>query len=732
MLPDAKRSLTRVLYTLVGVGLLPLSLFGVGSIWMTAQAQSDELKRTTLEISRALASGIEEKFDAEAAALAAIARSPDLWTKDFAAFHRFAKEEAEARLGWAGVILTDNRGRTLLKTTQPFGEADATLADPGSLARAIRTGTFTIGALSRGSGGRFAFPIRLPLKVDGQVAYVLTAVVRPDWALELLRKQEVPKDWVISVFDHKLLRVARSKDHERTVGSMPSPELQSLFRLETSQRGVGLSRNLEGVNTFTGFARIAPHGWVVGVGAPTAITTVTLGRAIGWHVLGIALSALACALLARSMALRIAHGVRAARDSAVQLGVGEPVAPGTTGIAELDEMNQAIAAASARLSATNAALKDALDTAQKAGRAKDEFLAVLGHELRNPLAPMLTAVHLLDLKGTTATRRERQILRRQLDHMRRLVDDLLDVSRIVSGKFQLQRQPVNVSELVERAVESVPSAGERSRITVRLSDQPLWTDGDPVRLAQVLTNLLSNALRYGNEGAVSVEADRNDGEIRLVVRDAGIGMAPETLAHVFEPFYQAPQMLERKSGGLGLGLAIVKTIVEGHGGSVAARSPGEGLGSVLEVVLPAIEHPPAVLHVAHIEPAVTRARILVVDDNVDALETLVQVLTIAGHTVTPALSPEDALTTLQTFSPQVAILDIGLPGMSGYELAGRLRDTMASPVALIALTGYGQPADRKQAENAGFDLHLVKPVDTAALLAAVQQLLRPGAGTTTA
>lgn len=726
MLPDAKRSLTRVLYTLVGVGLVPLSLFGVGSIWLAAQAQSDELKRTTLEISRALASGIEEKFDAEAAALAAIGRSPHLLTRDYAAFHRFAKEEANERPGWAGIILTDDRGRVLLKTTQPFGDADATIADPDSLARAVRTGAFTIGSLSRGPAGRFAFPVRLPLKVDGRVAYVLTGVIRPDWALELLRKQEVPKDWVISVFDQKLFRVARSNDHERTVGGMPSPELQKLFRAETSPRGVGLSRNLEGVTTFTGFARIAPHGWVVGVGAPTAITTDTLGRAIGWHVLGIALSAVACALLARSMALRIAHAVHAVRDSAVTLGKGEVVAPEATGITELDEMTRAIASASAQLSAANAALKDALATAQNAGRAKDEFLAVLGHELRNPLAPMLTALHLMDLKGTTATTRERQILRRQLDHMRRLVDDLLDVSRIVSGKFQLQRQPVNLSEVAERAVESVPSPGERSRITVRVPDQPLWTDGDPVRLTQVLTNLISNALRYGNQGPVMVEADGSHQEIRLVVRDAGIGMAPETLAHVFEPFYQAPQMLERKSGGLGLGLAIVKTIVDGHGGTVTARSEGEGLGSALEVVLPAIATPPTDVHVAHIEPAVTPARIMVVDDNVDALETLVHVLSIAGHTVRPALSPEDALATTHDFSPEVAILDIGLPGMSGYELAERLRDALPAPIALIALTGYGQPADKKQAEKAGFDIHLVKPVDTVMLLQAVQQLMRQG------
>lgn len=718
-----KKSLTRTLQTLVGAGLIPLSLFGVGSIWLAVQTQRDELKRSTVEISRALASGIEAKLDAEVAALAALGRSPFLQEKDYAAFYTFAKAEANARPGWAGVILTDRAGHVIFKTTMPFNEADASIADPDSLALATTTGEVTIGALTAGRAGRLAFPVRVPLTVDGGVDHVLTAVVRPDWALDLLRKQDVPDDWVISVFDRNLRRVARSRDHDSTVGGLPSPQLQKLFRDESAQRAVGLSRNLEGQETFTGFARIEPHRWVVGVGAPTAITTTTLARGIGWHVLGIVLSALACVLFARRMALRIARDVHAARDSAVRLGEGHEVAPEPSDIAELDEMSRAIASASVRLAAANAALNDALNVARQAGRTKDEFLAVLGHELRNPLAPMLTALHLMDLKGSPSTLKERQILQRQVDHMRRLVDDLLDMSRIASGKLQLQRRTVNVSELVERAVESLPLAHERERIALRLPDTPLWTDGDAVRLMQVLTNLLGNALRYGNDRAIALDVSGDEEKIHLVVRDDGIGMSAETLAHVFEPFYQAPQMLERKSGGLGLGLAIVKTIVEAHGGQVAARSAGLGAGSSLEVTLPACGPPPPVAHGQPALPTLATARVLVVDDNVDALDTLVQVLGLAGHTVRPALSPEDALATAATFVPDVAILDIGLPGMSGYELAEQLRGVVPSAVGLIALTGYGQSADKARARQAGFDVHLVKPVDADTLLGEVHRLL---------
>lgn len=717
-----KKSLTRILQTLVGMGLLPLSLFGAGSVWFAVQTQRDELKRTTVEISRALASGIEAQLDAEAGAVAAIGRSPLLEARDYAAFHAFARSEAQAHPGWTGMVLTDGEGHVVFKTSQPFGASDTGVADPESLSRAVASGKVTVGALTKGPGGRLAFAVRVPVLAEGKVDHVLTAVVRPDWALELLRKQQVPADWVISVFDRNLHRVARSRDHEGTVGGLPSIQLQKLFRDETGQRAVGRSRNLEGQETFTGFARIEPHQWTVGVGAPTAITTATLARGLGWHLVGIVLSALACVLFARRMALRIARDVHSARDSAVQLGEGHAVAPGSSDIVELDEMAQAIGQASVRLTAANAALKDALDAAWEAGRTKDEFLAVLGHELRNPLAPMLTALHLMELKGSSsATTKERQILRRQVDHMRRLVDDLLDVSRIVSGKLEMDLRPVNLLEVVERAVESLPNAQERARIAIRLPERDVWVQGDGVRLVQVLTNLLNNALRYGNGSAVTLEVDHTGDSVSIVVSDGGAGMSSDTLARVFEPFYQAPQMPERKTGGLGLGLAIVKTIVERHGGAVAARSAGPGLGSSFEVTLRSCEPPVPVVQEDPVRAGSAGARVLVVDDNVDALETLVQALTLDGHTVRAALSPEDALAAADAFAPDVAVLDIGLPGMSGYELAERLRTAVSGPLALIALTGYGQPEDKARAASAGFDLHLAKPVESSRLLDAVRR-----------
>jgi signal transduction histidine kinase len=723
MFQGKKKTLTQVLQVLVAIGLLPLSLVGAGGIWFSVLSQRDELKRSTLEISRALASAIEAQLDAEAAAVAAIGRSPSLSERDYAAFYAYAKAEVNVRPGWSGMVLTGRDGRVIFRTSKPFGEPDVQVVDPDSLALSAASGRVVVGALTKGPGGRFAFPVRVPVVADGRMTHVLTAVVSPDWALELLRKQNVPQEWVISVFDRNLRRVARSKDHEATVGGLPTPDLAKLFRAETAERAVGVSRNLEGQETFTGFARIKPHGWIVAVGAPTAIAKDALMHGLVLYAIGIMLSALACVLLARRLALRIAREVHSARDSAILLGEGRAVAPARSDIAELDEMAEALGSASVRLTASNAALQHALTAAQEASRTKDEFLAVLGHELRNPLAPMLTALHLMEKKGALSTTKERDILKRQVNHMRRLVDDLLDVSRIVSGKLDIELHPVNLCELAERAVDSFPLSDDRAKISITLPAAPVWVQGDGVRLAQVLTNLLSNALRYGNGSPVALEVEPVAARVKLRIRDEGSGMSPETLAQAFEPFYQAPQQIDRKIGGLGLGLAIVKTIVERHGGKVTALSEGPGKGSVFEVDLPSCEAPTAHEKTEFMRRVAVGVRVLVVDDNEDALNALVQALTMAGHTVRAALTPEDALAAAGTFRPQIAVLDIGLPGMSGHELAERLRRSAPHPLKLIALTGYGQSSDKARATSAGFDVHLAKPVEAATLLDEVSRLV---------
>ena len=360
--------------------------------------------------------------------------------------------------------------------------------------------------------------------------------------------------------------------------------------------------------------------------------------------------------------------------------------------------------------------------AESANRAKDEFLAMLGHELRNPLAPILTALQLMHLRGTDETERERTLIERQIKHLVRLVDDLLDVSRVTRGKVELKREKLELSTVVAKALEQAsPLIEQREHtLTVDVPQRGLRLDADPTRLAQVFSNLLTNAAKYTEPGGrISVKAAREGGEAVVRVRDNGTGIDPGTLPRVFDLFVQEQQALDRSQGGLGLGLAIVRSMVTLHGGRVEVHSEGRGLGSEFTVRLPllAAEEPQAVAAPVQEEPAppardTVPGRVLVVDDNKDAADILSESLEILGCETQVAYDGPSALRMAETFRPEVALLDIGLPVMDGYELARLLRQRHAARgIRLIAVTGYGQASDRQQSKEAGFDAHLVKPLD---------------------
>ncbi|HEY0190089.1 MAG TPA: response regulator, partial [Kofleriaceae bacterium] len=358
--------------------------------------------------------------------------------------------------------------------------------------------------------------------------------------------------------------------------------------------------------------------------------------------------------------------------------------------------------------------------AEDANRSKDEFLAMLGHEMRNPLAPITTALELMKLRAEDAFASERTVIQRQVDHLTRLVDDLLDVSRITRGKVEISRARVSLASLVASAVEMVSPLLDQRRheLTVVVAPHGLMLDADPVRMSQVISNLLTNAAKYTEPGGhVRLEAGRDGDEIWLSVSDDGVGIGAEMLPRVFELFAQAPQTIERARGGLGLGLAIVHSLVALHGGSVVAQSAGRGHGSRFTLRLPAAPDaavPAAPPPVAR--PAVAGKRVLIVDDNVDAAELLSMTLELRGHTVRVANDGAEALRAVEDFTPDLALLDIGLPVMDGYELARRLRQLPAlHALQLVALTGYGQASDRQRSAEAGFDAHLVKPLPLAEL-----------------
>ena len=380
---------------------------------------------------------------------------------------------------------------------------------------------------------------------------------------------------------------------------------------------------------------------------------------------------------------------------------------------------------------TEARLRDSEEVLRKADQRKDEFLATLAHELRNPLAPIRTAAEILTLPNLSRERLawSRQVIHRQVEHMARLLDDLLDVARITRGKLRLRLQPVDLCAIVDTAVEAARPllTTKKHALTVELPPEIPIFEADPVRLAQVLSNLLTNAAKYTDSpGQISLTARIENEQLRICVKDNGIGLSPPALADIFTMFSQVQDSHARAEGGLGIGLALVKGLVDLHGGTIEVFSEGPGRGSEFVVVLPC-----RVSDAAHAResasageaPSTMRGRkILVADDNRDAANALALLLRLAGHDVRVAHDGHGALAVAQEFEPHCAVLDIGMPDLNGYEVARRLRQSAnGKKVRLIALTGWGQDEDKRRAHEAGFDHHLTKPVDRERLDALLAQ-----------
>ena len=356
------------------------------------------------------------------------------------------------------------------------------------------------------------------------------------------------------------------------------------------------------------------------------------------------------------------------------------------------------------------------EEAQQANRAKDEFLAMLGHELRNPLGAISSAVRLLGPPEATSERATlaRDVIARQTRHLSRLVDDLLDVARVMTGKVLLERQPLDLGDVVTRHVTSLRATGKMQEHVVNLETTPVWVDADVIRIEQIISNLVSNALKYTPAGGtITIRVSRDNGFAVLTVEDTGVGMQPHLLSRIFDLFVQGERRLERTQGGLGIGLTLVRRLVELHGGTVEAFSEGPDLGSRFTVRLRASTAPRA-MGDARRPPgwSVASRRILVIEDNADARAMLRHLLEIAGHEVHEAADGRQGLEMALSIQPDVALIDLGLPGLDGYEIARRLRAAdERRNILLVAVTGYGSPEDRERSLMAGFDVHLVKPVD---------------------
>ncbi|HEX6703242.1 MAG TPA: ATP-binding protein [Albitalea sp.] len=915
-------SLRKRLVLLAAVGIVPLAFMSGFGLYALALQQREQTERTSLELSRAMATAIDAELRGTSYVLEALATSGALDSGDTAAFYRAARPVVATRPQWRAIILARPDGQVLMHTGYPLGRSDLAIAEPESFEQLVQAKSALVGPLRRGPRGEYGVPVRVPVVREGSLRFVLTGVINPEAVLDVVNRQRLPEEWVVSVFDAKGARVARSRANAKYIGTPAAPSLQRLMNAGGDE-GVGVTYALEGEAILTAYSRIKGSGWTVSIGIPLASVEAAPWRSSLAYGGGILLSALLGGLATLVVARSINRPIGQLRAAALALGRGEaPAMPGTE-IREIQEVADALAASAEQrshdeaererlleaeraartgaeqarrrlelLSSAGAVLSRSLQPhatleaiasvvvpgiadwcrvdlvdadgrlqralthhsdpqksrigtelvahlhasaempgsmawtvatgrshlihfeppthfdeirdhdllsfaqaigmrsyfvvplvargrtlgamaalqaeserqfndddcallvelaqraalaldnarlyadaqaarsqAESANRAKDEFLAMLGHELRNPLAPIVTALHLMARRGSEETATERRIIERQVAHVLRLVDDLLDVSRIARGKIQIEREQVDMKSVVERALELTQPALERRvrPVEVDLPDGPVFVAGDPVRLAQVLSNLLTNAAKFTPpDGRIRLALARDADAVEVVVEDEGNGIAPELLTRVFDLFTQGEQGIDRHSGGLGLGLAIVKTLVLLHGGTVRADSDGPGCGSRFTVRLPAATELPR--REVGPQPAPfplhRRGRVLLVDDNADAAEMLGELLRDAGLDVCIAADGPAALAALDSFSPDLALLDIGLPGMDGYELAGRLRaDARVQGLRIVALTGYGREPDRARALATHFDEHLVKPVAAQHLFEVTDRLL---------
>lgn len=896
---------SRLMY-LGAATILPICLFAGAAFTVMLHQQQSQAEQSTLAMSRALAAALDARMQRSIAALEAFALAKSLQDMEdsrLAAVHASARLLRAASPDWRGVVLAKPDGSVVFGSESEFGQSFVKTVETASLSEVVRNRAPGIGPMVSGPRGNIGFTVRIPVMRAGEVRYVLTAIVSTDTVLDVIERQQVPEDWVVSIFDSNMRRVARSKDHERHFGTPPSPTLQTMLNeLGDRSEGVGMTTTMEGEEAYTAVSKIEPAGWIVALGASSQIAHAPLWRTAGLYTAGLVISLLvggsAFVLVSRTITTR----ARALRDSAVALGLGAPIPPPTQGLPDFDEVSSALWSAGQQrasvtgrlemlLTATSSltqsldeaetlnavaralvpgvadalhikvfkegggierqltlhrdpswatrfeellqsgalstmvpsdaaslvgadgervhhfdaesvsriedpGLRDfveitgmralcamplvardrvigtmtamqsrsgrrfeaddvallnefgrraalalenvrlyaecnsALDEARKAGRAKDEFLAMLGHELRNPLAPILACVEILKRRDSGAFVREREIIERQAKHLALLVDDLLDVSRIVAGKIQLRDEEVDLRLVVLRAIEMTQPLFAQRPEPVLVSDaEPLPVKGDFLRLAQVVGNLLNNAAKFSEpDEPVVIELKRQADRVLLTVTDRGTGIAAALLPHVFDRFVQSEQTLQRSKSGLGLGLTIALSIVELHGGTIEAQPGGGGVGTAVRVSLPLLpvltsrSEAPDAGH-RHTRPI----RILVVDDNRDAANTLAIFLTEIGHQVETVFDASTCLNRVAAFAPDACIVDIGLPDMDGHELARRLREiTATGTLHLMALTGYGQSTDREKALRNGFDEHMAKPANLDMLVAWLDAIQRPG------
>jgi len=738
------------LLIMIGAIILPISIFAAIALQTLLRSEREAALQAMDQTASATALLVDRELSSAEAALHVLARSPHLAHGDIAGFYEHARS---ADRGDGGrTILFDPSGQQIINTVVPLGTK---LPPPPDYVRlrtrkVIDTQRTVVSDLIKGAVQRIPVTtINVPVPLDGGRRYVMASVFGPDYFSKLISQRALPASWSLAVIDRKGQFVARTREPAR-LGLLANPVL--VAAAAGAERGLVRYPSRAGIDTYHAFIRSPMSGWAVVVAVPAEEIEGAARDAVMLAAAGMLVALLCASFAAVFFGRRLAAAIDGAARAATGLSEGRIRPPGaSSGIAEFDELQRSISDVGVRLAHSEAERATLLQREQQARRLaeeqvriRDDFLAMLSHELRNPLSGILGAAQLLRIENVSPTqkRHAQDILLRQGKHLTRIVDDLLDLARLARGKVKLDMRPVELSSVVESVVDALRVAGRiEHRLTCRLT--PAWIRADRTRIEQVVANLVTNALKYTpSQGTIDIALTAAHGEACLVVRDSGVGIAPQLMPTLFETFVQGAVTLDRAQGGLGIGLSLVRSLVTLHGGSIEAASEGSGKGSTFTLRLPlqgaatdatdaAVAGldagAPAASGIAPADkwankPAAVEAAqdtaltVLLIEDNEDARHMLAAQLEAAGHRVLEAANGPTGVELAREVRPDLAIVDIGLPGMNGYQVAARLRrDPATRGLRLVALTGYGQEADRQLALNAGFDAHFAKPLKAEAL-----------------
>ena len=719
-------SLRSRLMLLVALAILPLAVMtvvgGMREREQAVQASEENLRRLTNLAAANEAQSIERARQI----LVDLASVPDLLgpTAGCNALLADVLDRNEGYVNFGLIQLNGDVSCSAVPMLHPVNLGDRSHFKRAISERRFIAGDYVFGRVIRRHTINLTYPV---IDRSGTVAAVVFAAMDLAGLDTFVNDINLPPGSVLVTADANGTIISRRPDPERWFGSRVPARLREA--MQGAGRRAVVIQDEDGVERLHTFARVgAPtlSDYTVTIGIPTEIVTAGARRAQLMSLVGLAATTM-LALLAAWLAgdVLIVQRVRKLKDTATRIAAGDLDA--RSGIAyereEIGQLAEALDGMAAILQKKEAARGLAERELRAADQRKDEFLAMLAHELRNPLAPISTGAHLLKLlhSDNAQITQTCAIIARQVEHMTGLVDDLLDVSRVTRGLVSLSTQVLDLRKVVDDAAEQIRPLIATRRHTVVL-DLPLdaaTVKGDHKRLVQVVANLLNNANKYTPEGGrIELRLRQDDGDYVLTVSDDGIGMEPALVARVFDLFSQAERTPDRSQGGLGLGLALAKSLVELHGGSVHAESAGLGKGSSFTVRLPrhTQDLPVSIAQSRGQATAATPLKVLLVDDNLDAAHTLQLFLGAGGHTVEVAYCGADAVDVARVFEPDVCLLDIGLPDFDGNELARRLRRMPQSTGAtLIAMTGYGRQQDRDAAMAAGFDHYMVKPVNTVEL-----------------